>query len=66
VAGLDAFLAAVSKKADGESLRLFVADLDGRERVITLETDLAYWPTSELVSDGNGGWRRIEHRAQRE
>jgi hypothetical protein len=58
VKGLDEFLAAVASKPDGASLRLFVADLDGRERVITLETDLAYWPTSELVSDGNGGWTR--------
>jgi S1-C subfamily serine protease len=61
VKGLDEFLAAVRNKPDGSSLRLFVSDLDARERVITLETDLAYWPTSELVSDGNGGWRRIEH-----
>ena len=60
VKGLDEFLAAVEGKPDGSSLRLFVSDLDGRERVITLETDLAYWPTSELVSDGAGGWRRRE------
>ncbi|HEY8121428.1 MAG TPA: trypsin-like peptidase domain-containing protein [Myxococcota bacterium] len=58
VKGLDEFLAVVASKPDGASLRLFVSDLDGRERVITLETDLAYWPTSELVSDGNGGWTR--------
>jgi S1-C subfamily serine protease len=61
VVDLDSFLAAVAGKADGSSLRLFVADLDGRERVITLELDLAYWPTSELISDGNGGWRRTNH-----
>ncbi len=64
VKGLDEFLAAVGDRPDGASLRLFVADLDGRERVITLETDLAYWPTSELVSDGNGGWRRRELSAR--
>ncbi len=58
VRGLDEFLAAVAGKPDGASLRLFVADLDGRERVITIEIDLAYWPTSELVSDGHGGWTR--------
>jgi hypothetical protein len=58
VKGLDDFLAAVGAKPDGTSVRLFVADLDGRERVITLETDLAYWPTAELVSDGQGGWTR--------
>ncbi len=58
VRGLDEFLAAVAGKPDGASLRLYVSDLDGRERVITLETDLAYWPTSELVSDGHGGWTR--------
>jgi S1-C subfamily serine protease len=64
VAGLDAFLAAVGAKPDGASLRLFVADLDGRERVITLETDLAYWPTSELRWDAQNGWQRSE-RAER-
>ena len=58
VDGLDAFLAAVKEKPDGASLRLFVADLEGRERVITLELDLAYWPTSELVRNANGGWTR--------
>ena len=60
VSGLDAFLAAVGAKADGDSVRLFVADLDGRERVITLETDLAYWPTGELVWDAERGWQRRE------
>ena len=58
VDGLDAFLAAVKEKPDGASLRLFVADLEGRERVITLELDLAYWPTAELVRNANGGWTR--------
>jgi S1-C subfamily serine protease len=58
VRGLDEFLATVAGKPDGSSLRLFVADLEGRERLITLELDLAYWPTSELRSDGNGGWTR--------
>ncbi len=58
VDGLDAFRAAVEGKPDGASLRLFVVDLEGRERVITLELDLAYWPTSELVRNSEGGWTR--------
>jgi S1-C subfamily serine protease len=64
VKGLDAFLAAVAPRPDGASLRLFVADLDGRERVITLATDLAYWPTSELVWDAQQGWTRRELSAR--
>jgi S1-C subfamily serine protease len=60
VADLDAFLAAVAGKADGDSVRLFVADLEGRERVITLELDLAYWPTVELRRAASGDWERRE------
>ncbi len=55
---LDAFLAAVRGKPDGSSLRLFVADLEGRERLLTLELDLAYWPTVELLRSPDGQWRR--------
>lgn len=62
VRDLDAFLAAVAHKPDGASLRLFVADLEGRERVITLELDLAYWPTTELRRGDGGVWERREVR----
>ncbi len=58
VRDLDAFLAAVADKPDGSSLRLFVVDLEGRERMITLELDLAYWPTVELVRGADGSWER--------
>lgn len=54
---LDAFLAVVGDKPDRGSVRLELADLDGRVSVITLELDLEYWPTYELVR-GPEGWVR--------
>ena len=54
---LDHFLAAVRDKADRDSLRLELADLDGRVSVVTLVLDLDYWPTFELIR-GEEGWVR--------
>ncbi|NOY25493.1 MAG: PDZ domain-containing protein [Oligoflexia bacterium] len=56
---LDAFLAAVQGVPDGGAVRLKTEDLDGREEVTTLEVDLTYWPTWELVR-GPDGWQRHE------
>lgn len=56
---LDAFLAAVGDRSVGESVRLEVIDLQGRQQVITLEVDPVYWPTYELVR-GDAGWRRAQ------
>ncbi len=58
VADLDAFLAAVGDRGDGESVRLRTVDLSGRVRVQTLLLDTADWPTEELVR-GPDGWRRV-------
>jgi S1-C subfamily serine protease len=54
---LDAFAQAVAGKKHGDAVRLRTVDLDGKERVITLSLDLAYWPTAELVK-GPQGWER--------
>jgi len=54
---LGAFLAAVQGKPDRGSVRLEVADLEGRVSVVTLELDLGYWPTYELIR-GEDGWVR--------
>jgi S1-C subfamily serine protease len=55
---LDTFLAVVGDKPDRGSVRLELADLDGRVSVITLELDLEYWPTWELVREPEGWVRR--------
>ena len=57
VATLDELLAAVAGKPDRSSVRIRVANLDGREQVLTLKLDLEYWPTYELILS-NGRWER--------
>ncbi len=54
---LDAFLSVTSGKEDGESVRLRIETLDGKVRVVTLETDLHYWRTQELRRTAEG-WVR--------
>jgi S1-C subfamily serine protease len=54
---LDAFLSVAVEKEDGESVRLRIESLDGKVRVVTLETDLHYWPTQELRRAAEG-WVR--------
>ncbi len=53
---LDSFLARAEKSPD-RAVRLRVAELDGRVRILTLEPDAHYWPTSELRR-GPDGWER--------
>jgi S1-C subfamily serine protease len=55
---LDAFLAATTGKEDGESVRLRIESLGGKIRVLTLETDLHYWPMRELRRTAEGWVRR--------
>jgi S1-C subfamily serine protease len=55
---LDAFLAVTAGKEDGESARLRVESLGGKIQVLTLETDLHYWPTQELRRTAEGWVRR--------
>ena len=54
---LDAFLAAVSGKEDGEPVRITMESLDGTIRVSTLKLDLEYWPT-QVFSRVDGEWVR--------
>lgn len=54
---LDAFLSVTAGKGDGESVRLRLESLQGKIRVVTLETDLHYWPTQELRRTAEG-WVR--------
>ncbi|MBW2275520.1 MAG: trypsin-like peptidase domain-containing protein [Deltaproteobacteria bacterium] len=54
---LDRFLEVVSRKPHRGAVRLTTVDLDEKVEVITLMTDLEYWPTYELEL-GAEGWRR--------
>jgi S1-C subfamily serine protease len=56
---LEAFRAAVAPIGDRESLRLRVADLEGKIEVLSLELDLHSWPTTRLQRVGEG-WERTE------
>jgi S1-C subfamily serine protease len=56
---LDSFLLAIQDKPDHGAVRLRTEDLESKERVMTLELDLAYWPTYELRREASG-WRRSE------
>jgi S1-C subfamily serine protease len=55
---LDAFLAAVAGKQHRESVRLKTLTWSGAVEVITLKTDLRYWPTLELQRGADGSWTR--------
>ncbi len=57
-ADLEAFLGVTAGKKDGESARLRIESLAGKVRVLTLETDLHYWPTEELRKTADGWVRR--------
>jgi S1-C subfamily serine protease len=54
---LESFTSVVAGLDDRGSVRLKTLELDGRVDVITLKTDLEYWPTSELFR-GASGWIR--------
>ncbi|MGH7288652.1 MAG: hypothetical protein ACREI8_11610, partial [Myxococcota bacterium] len=56
---LAAFQAAVGELRDGDSVRLRVADLEGKLEVLSLELDLHYWPTA-LLRREPAGWQRLE------
>ncbi|KAG2499918.1 hypothetical protein HYH03_002205 [Edaphochlamys debaryana] len=60
---LDSFLAAVAGCDDGQFVRLKVCHLETTQpKVLTLKTDLQYWPTWELRLDPNTStWRRLQH-----
>jgi S1-C subfamily serine protease len=57
VANLDEFIAAVAGKTDGDSVRLTVRKWNAAVEVITLKLDQVFWPSWEIVH--NGDWRRV-------
>ncbi|MDP9083767.1 MAG: trypsin-like peptidase domain-containing protein [Pseudomonadota bacterium] len=57
-ADLDAFIAAVSGKADRASLRLKTVSWNGQTDVITLKLDKHFWPAYELDRQKDGSWIR--------
>jgi len=57
-ADLDAFIKAVSGKADRASLRLQTVSWNGMTDVITLKLDKHYWPAYELLRQQDGSWTR--------
>jgi S1-C subfamily serine protease len=56
---LDAFLQAVTGRADRASLRLKTITWNNAPEVITLKLDKHYWPAYELRSSDEG-WRRFD------
>ena len=57
-ADLDAFIKVVRGKPDRASLRLTTVSWNGQTDVITLKLDKHYWPSYELVRQGDGSWTR--------
>ena len=55
---LDAFIKAVSGKADRASLRLKTVSWNGLTDVITLKLDKHFWPAYELDRQQDGSWVR--------
>ncbi|MCP1727451.1 S1-C subfamily serine protease [Natronospira proteinivora] len=60
VRDLDAFLEAVSERQHREPVRLRLEDWDGTTQVVTLKTDLNFWPTTEVFRE-DGRWLRRHH-----
>ena len=58
IVDLDDFAAAVRDKKSGESTRLLTVDVQGRQRMVTLEADNYYWPLVEIVRTDDGWVRR--------
>ncbi|MCB9798045.1 MAG: trypsin-like peptidase domain-containing protein [Alphaproteobacteria bacterium] len=55
---LESFLEIVSKKEDGESVRVLMLDLDDKPIVQTLKVDNQFWPTEEFKLTDDG-WVRV-------
>jgi len=57
VPDLDRFLELVSRKRDGDSVRLTTVSWNNNVSVLTLKLDDVYWPAYEIVW-GEDGWQR--------
>jgi len=55
---MDTFLKQVQGLKDRDTVRLAVQSWDGTAQVITLKTDLRYWPTYEVVHTDQGWVRK--------
>jgi hypothetical protein len=55
---LDAFVKAVTGRADRSSVRIMTLDWNGAQQVITLKLDRHYWPAYELRRTAQGWERR--------
>jgi S1-C subfamily serine protease len=60
IASIDDFLRVVKAAEAGkkDAVRVKYVDLSGKEKLSTLKLEPKYWPTSELVRDDKGEWRR--------
>jgi S1-C subfamily serine protease len=58
VDSLDTFLDKVSVFKDKDTVQLTTLRLDGQESILTMQLDMHYWPTYEIVR-GDDGWRRV-------
>jgi S1-C subfamily serine protease len=57
---LDAFLKVVAGKLHRDPVRLKTITWSGAVEVITLKTDLKYYPTLDLARNGGGEWSRTD------
>jgi len=60
VADLDEFLEVVGEREHRAPVRVRLEDWDGTTKVVTLKTDLEFWPTTEVYRE-NGRWVRRTH-----
>ncbi|MBT8423174.1 MAG: hypothetical protein KJP03_08670, partial [Gammaproteobacteria bacterium] len=58
VSNLDDFMARVAERADTPSVRLTLRGWNNAEGVVTVKPDSFYWPTHEIVYEGE--WQRRE------
>ncbi len=60
VESLDDFLSLVNNKAQDEVTRLTTISMSGRNSIVTVQPEYNFWPTFEIVREGDE-WRRLDH-----
>jgi S1-C subfamily serine protease len=61
VADLAAFIEAIRELDDGEAIRLETESLNATKGLVTLETDLIYWPTATIgLKAGKWNWSLLD------